>query len=1026
MKTKRDSIQRIRAKIKSKMPEKSIDDVDDVMEMAEIFKLLKIDYDRRKLNLEKMKKQAKEVLEEQSSGSGKYLKGTTGFGVIANAKEDDNLKRKKLKQMYFDVATCLQDLDEDALVIMNSYYSGGGVFASLSEQIGRLGKRDYNLLIAGESSAGKSSLLNLILGEELLPHHVLCTTSAICELKFGKERKLVTHYKYDDNWQQRPPPRTLYLKTKEECGESYQEQIAPFVYLEQTEREKGSSCEKVEIFWPHELLEEGIVIIDTPGLGESDVMDNVLMNYLPNAFAFIYVIDVSHAGGVQRDIKGKLMEILERLRKFEGHNETFNRLAECSLFVCNKWDQVQETQKAEVKKYVSDKLSDFWQNENLYHQIVCISTTQAIKVQQYGGVTTEFNHLLESIERMILRTINTRLYNHWKWLDLALRYINRVASTFNQKIIFTSQTNRQRMDSIERRMKKIAGHEQSLQEDIKARIAQKTKYLDYKLEEYIYSPEFQQTFCDWSKCSYPHIENSWAKTKSNIVKAVQYRFEELMLEWERKNQVYSDIHREIVDEFLARLNVIKEELECAEKDLYETKLHDENNKSKLFTPARLFVGAISPLWVPVGVAGFIIGIPVFGAFAIQYKVSQKLKLGEYIENPRAYLERRSNKFLKSVKEDGVLKYAEEQMANTATLMRKYTSAIPKLLEADRKMVSKLLSERRSKEKLTEQYTPIIQRSMELREYIIPALGIELYPATVDECHLEWKKDEDSCLGEGKFSTVYSGKLRNGGIDRERDPNNDLEVAVKVFKKPFDNLNSRFYLYEEVTIRYLKHENVVNVFGTAQVNISHYVNDYTFIFVMELCKENLRSFIQKDERKTPAESSTINQAIQTFLKWAKEIARGLNYIHEIGLVHRHLKLENILVDEQGTAKISDIGILGQLSETEVSMPYLAPEVLEDLTNRTKQADIYSYGIMLWEMWYGTQAFKELMPIDKVTFKEKIAGNYRPKVDHTTINIPAIHDVMKKCWKTEIKERYSAKECYEIFQELVEKRVSKLLS
>ena len=48
------------------------------------------------------------------------------------------------------------------------------------------------------------------------------------------------------------------------------------------------------------------MIIDSPGLGESDDMDEVLMKYLPNAFAFIYVIDVSHAGGVQRDLKRKV------------------------------------------------------------------------------------------------------------------------------------------------------------------------------------------------------------------------------------------------------------------------------------------------------------------------------------------------------------------------------------------------------------------------------------------------------------------------------------------------------------------------------------------------------------------------------------------------------------------------------------------------------------------------------------------------------------------------------------------------
>lgn len=49
-----------------------------------------------------------------------------------------------------------------------------------------------------------------------------------------------------------------------------------------------------------------MVIIDSPGLGESDQMDQVLMNYLPNAFAFIYVIDVSHAGGMHDDLKKKV------------------------------------------------------------------------------------------------------------------------------------------------------------------------------------------------------------------------------------------------------------------------------------------------------------------------------------------------------------------------------------------------------------------------------------------------------------------------------------------------------------------------------------------------------------------------------------------------------------------------------------------------------------------------------------------------------------------------------------------------
>jgi membrane-bound lytic murein transglycosylase len=109
--------------------------------------------------------------------------------------------------------------------------------------------------VSGESSSGKSSFLNLILGEELLPHHVLNATSTICELKYGKVRELVVHYKYDKDQRIKPPSTTFPLQTEEECGDTYQKQIASFVYLDQKEREKGSDYDKVELFWPHELLQ---------------------------------------------------------------------------------------------------------------------------------------------------------------------------------------------------------------------------------------------------------------------------------------------------------------------------------------------------------------------------------------------------------------------------------------------------------------------------------------------------------------------------------------------------------------------------------------------------------------------------------------------------------------------------------------------------------------------------------------------------------------------------------------------------
>ena len=112
------------------------------------------------------------------------------------------------------------------------------------------------LTLIGETSSGKSSLINLIMGEELLPYSVLSTTSTICELKFGKERKMVAHFK-DKDPDTGLPTKVIQLKENPNTTsekQSYLQQISPFVHVK-NDREKGSIYKKIELFWPHDLLE---------------------------------------------------------------------------------------------------------------------------------------------------------------------------------------------------------------------------------------------------------------------------------------------------------------------------------------------------------------------------------------------------------------------------------------------------------------------------------------------------------------------------------------------------------------------------------------------------------------------------------------------------------------------------------------------------------------------------------------------------------------------------------------------------
>ena len=198
------------------------------------------------------------------------------------------------------------------------------------------------------------------------------------------------------------------------------------------------------------------------------------------------------------------------------------------------------------------------------------------------------------------------------------------------------------------------------------------------------------------------------------------------------------------------------------------------------------------------------------------------------------------------------------------------------------------------------------------------------------------------LGSGAMGTVY----------RARQQSLDRTVAVKVMSADLvaqDEFILRFRR-EAAALAALSHPNVVNIIDRGQV-------DNNWYFVMEYVDgPTLRRILAQGKLR-----------IDQMLDLAIQIGRGLDYAHGKGVVHRDLKPENVLLADAGpegyAAKICDFGLADllysdrsyvNLTGSRISMGtvnYMAPEQRQDAGRVDQRADVFSFGVLLYEMLCG---------------------------------------------------------------------------
>ena len=215
---------------------------------------------------------------------------------------------------------------------------------------------------------------------------------------------------------------------------------------------------------------------------------------------------------------------------------------------------------------------------------------------------------------------------------------------------------------------------------------------------------------------------------------------------------------------------------------------------------------------------------------------------------------------------------------------------------------------------------------------------------------------EEVVGRGSSSTVY----------RAFDVVLERVVAVKLMhlaRAEDANQLERFRREARAMAR-LVHPNIVSVIDAGEqelggeVGAAEGTSCAPYIVFEYVEGETLGARIR---REGPLE-------IQQALAYAIEIGRGLQAAHERGIVHRDVKPQNVLLSEEGGAKVSDFGIARTLSEEGLTLggrvlattDYVSPEQAlgEPVTG---QSDVYSLGVVLFEMLTGTLPFKAPSPV-----------------------------------------------------------------
>ncbi|XP_033744463.1 uncharacterized protein LOC117330355 [Pecten maximus] len=834
----------------------------------------------------------------------------------------------------------------------------------LAQHIERMEKGECVFVVAGETSAGKSSLLNLLLGQSILPSFTGSSTSVITRISYGK--KMYAEIVYQMSSIQTEKFHDINIKWVHD-------------YLwdrlrikDENKRQFQSPIKEIRFQVPCDVLKCGLVIVDSPGIGENEAMDSVIADFIQEneIMGYIYVIKSDNAGGVDEDrLLGMLKMVIDK-QQMNQQQRLEHLDSKSAMFVCNRWDLVKSSEQKVVFNNTVKLLGDCWPCLTS-SQVIPFKTEYAIKEAECDPdfIPELYRVFLERLRDMYIHAMDHRIEQTYKWMVQVFSRSRHQLQALIAQVNMSENERKENVEKIKKKLHTLESKSGAVFDELRSDVKQTSQELCQEFRPELMKPYARMALTKWLPEELPELdERGWPYVKITLRWRIAERVTRLIEEWESEKGQIALMEERTATAIKIQLSLLQEDLKKIEDGMNK---RESENRDRLrrslsnpmtlrrmsrvssseqnfrATPMKLITRVLHPVQNVIKSTKLVDGIIS----------ARKEKL--YKENPVKVAREQTEKFMVELltplaDEDILQEIITNMLDRSVSQLAEIERNIPLLIKSNEMLLDRTISSRKNAVESKGIYEnlkmSIDGTDRRLNHYHKGYISVknmrDVEVCAADENHYRLSRSfrASDILHTSLFSnsTDKIASECRGGLWTviKRGKCNDSEITMKMYL-PSSLIDTT---YNEVAkLRFLREDTMALLEGI------HYSDAPPPVFIFQDHLYTLSEHLPKWPRRSKFNKLTVTT----------QILEGLCYLHKHRLVHMELCLDTVTVSKDGEVKLTGECLprnFVQPSETEIvgNFAYLSPNVLRGNTY-SKAADMYGLGLLVFELLLGVKAF-----------------------------------------------------------------------